>query len=33
MFSVYGKQIADLAVQSRPRQGVPFARALAHSRL
>jgi hypothetical protein len=33
MFSVYGKQIADLVVQSRPRHGVPFARALAHSRL
>jgi len=33
MFSVYGKQIADLVVQSRPRHGMPFTRALAHSRL
>ena len=30
MFSVYGKQIADLAVQSRSRRGVPSARALAY---
>lgn len=30
MFNVYGKQIADLAVQSRSRRVVPSARALAY---
>ena len=30
MFSVYGKQIADLALQSRTRCGVPSGRALAY---